>query len=97
MELITILATVILLATLLTLFFSFAAYFVTRAKKFRQGEMNRKVTDNSADERPVESVKPKTPSERGKELFERYTPGRKHEAGQESKRQTFESEDDQWK
>lgn len=33
MEVVAIIATVILLATLLTLVFSFAAYFVTRAKK----------------------------------------------------------------
>lgn len=34
MELVAIIATVILLATLLTMLFSFAAYFVTRAKTF---------------------------------------------------------------
>lgn len=33
MEIVAVIATVILLATLLTLIFSFAAYFVTRAKK----------------------------------------------------------------
>lgn len=101
MELITILATVILLATLLTLFFSFAAYFVTRAKKLRSQNKERREPSSAQSENKMETPalepeKEMTPAERGRRLFERYTPERK-ETGYGNDEESLDVEDDQWK
>ncbi len=97
MELVTILATVILLATLITLFFSFAAYFITRAKKLRSGGGDRPSSE-SGEGGEGGSVR-LTPAQRGRELFERYTPGQsesKWQAPTSSASNEPAEEDDQW-
>lgn len=53
MELVAIIATIILVATLLTLMFSFAAYFVTRAKKLIPKKVTEKPTDNTESKQRV--------------------------------------------
>ncbi len=96
MELVTILATVILLATLITLFFSFAAYFITRAKKLRSGGGNRQTGESAEGEG---DGAPLTPAQRGRELFERYTPGQsetKWQAPTSAASNEQTEEDDQW-
>lgn len=54
MEIVAVIATIILVATLLTLIFSFAAYFVTRAKKL----LPKKTTkpENSDSEEPATRI-----------------------------------------
>ncbi len=63
MDLVAIIATIILLSTLLTLAFSFAAYVITRAKSFLR---ERKGGEDVDDENRKESVRV---------FFERYSPG----------------------
>lgn len=60
MELVAIIATIILVATLLTLVFSFAAYFVTRAKKLLP---KRQAKRTETDEEPASRI-----------YFKRYLP-----------------------
>lgn len=60
MELVAIIATIILVATLLTLVFSFAAYFVTRAKKLLP---KRQAPKPEEDEQPTSRI-----------YFKRYLP-----------------------
>lgn len=60
MELVAIIATIILVATLLTLVFSFAAYFVTRAKKLLPKRQTKKT---EAEEEPATRI-----------YFKRYLP-----------------------
>ncbi len=60
MELVAIIATIILVATLLTLVFSFAAYFVTRAKKLLPKRQEKKA---EVDDEPATRI-----------YFKRYLP-----------------------
>jgi hypothetical protein len=60
MEIVAVIATVLLLATLLTLIFSFAAYFVTRAKKLLASK--RATDDIHRVQNPQDRI-----------YFERYT------------------------
>jgi len=62
MDLVAIIATIILLSTLLTLAFSFAAYVITRARSFLR---ERKMEEDD-DENEKETVRV---------FFERYSPG----------------------
>jgi len=80
MEIVAVIATVILLATLLTLIFSFAAYFVTRAKKILASRTKPATIEKS------ESVTTRI-------YFERYLPGGMVEERPESARGRQE---DQW-
>lgn len=64
MEIVAIIATVILIATLLTLVFSFAAYFVTRAKAL----MPKKRPASAEEEAPTRIY------------FERFTLARPEES-----------------
>lgn len=66
MELVAIIATVILLATILTMIFSFAAYFVTRAKSVMKSRAAQRQPD-SAPEAPAHGSGTKI-------YFERYHP-----------------------
>jgi hypothetical protein len=54
MEIVAIIATIILVATLLTLIFSFAAYFVTRAKKLLPKKSSK--PENAANEGPATRI-----------------------------------------
>lgn len=81
MELVAIIATIILLATILTMVFSFAAYFVTRAKTIMK---KREQPEQNHEER-------EDPSERI--YFERYRPG---SHGGATPSQTTAKSDDQW-
>jgi len=65
MDLVAIIATIILLATLLTLIFSFAAYVVTRSKALLSGR--------GGEEKEAGEQNEKGMNERV--FFERYTPG----------------------
>lgn len=95
MELVTILATVILLATFVTLFFSFAAYFVTRIKKRRQQEPSP-APRTSEPSAPAQAAAPKpTPAERRAKIFERYTP-RKEPEKKHVDPVIVEKDGDQW-
>lgn len=71
MELVAIMATVILLATLSTLIFAFAAYVITRAKRKRKPQnLNPVVSEADARKRT---------------FFEKYKLGSLPKAGDESK------------
>ena len=65
MDLVAIIAAVILLATLLTMLFSFAAYFVTRAKIIMKSDEASKA-ENQTDADPSARI-----------YFERYDPKKK--------------------
>lgn len=82
MEIVAIIATIILLSTLLTMVFSFAAYIVTRAK----ASMKNKVKAESAE----------TPNEDNAEriFFVRYDP--EHPAGVPA-RATAKESTEQWR
>ncbi len=54
MEIVAVIATIILVATLLTLIFSFAAYFVTRAKKLLPKKTAK--PENEASEDPATRI-----------------------------------------
>ncbi len=66
MDLVAIIATVILLSTLLTMIFSFAAYFITRAKTIMK---SKAASEAKAQQQEVD------PSARI--YFERYDPKKK--------------------
>lgn len=80
MEVVAIIATVILLATLLTLVFSFAAYFVTRAKKILASR-NKTVTPDK-DKATTTRI-----------FFERYLPS---DISEESSKDSVKEREEQW-
>jgi hypothetical protein len=80
MELVAILATVILLSTVLTLVFAFASYFVSRAKRRLKREKGAPADDSEAS--PVRSY------------FERYYPEGGIEEPEQPVRNT--EQDNQW-
>lgn len=67
MDLVAIIATVILLSTLLTMVFSFAAYFITRAKTIMKSRAAAAPVPDGA-----ESVDPSA-----RVYFERYDPNKR--------------------
>lgn len=56
MELVAIIATIILLSTLITMIFSFAAYIVTRAKATMKSKAKAVSEENRADEDNAERI-----------------------------------------
>lgn len=66
MDLVAIIATVILLSTILTMMFSFAAYFITRAKTIMKSRTASQLKAAKADVDPSARV-----------YFERYDPKKK--------------------
>ena len=66
MDLVAIIATVILLSTLLTMVFSFAAYFVTRAKTIMKSKAASEAAESQKDVDPSARI-----------YFERYDPKKK--------------------
>ncbi len=62
MEIVAIMATIILIATLATLIFAFAAYFITKAKRKRAQQQQQVRKSEVTDTKPVRTY------------FERYMP-----------------------